>query len=298
MTSIAVIGPGAVGCVAAASLALDSANEVTLCARSPLADIEVQTPDGPIRAAPRVLTSPEEAGPTDWVLVCTKAYDAASTARWLERLVGPDTQVAILQNGVEHRERFAGLVPDAQLLPAVVDIPANRTSPGRVIQHRFGSIIVPEGAPGDRFCALFAQSRVDVSTTPDFASRAWQKLCLNSVGAVTALTLAPTGPAWNPRLAAVVRALVEECAAVARAEGATVPQELIESVVAGASRSKPSGGRNSMEADRLAGRPMEIDARNGAIVRFGRKHAVPTPMNELFVTLLEASDSPWATGDG
>ena len=293
MQSVAVVGPGAVGSIVAAWLAQSADLEVTVCARSPLGALRIETPDGPLAAEPWVLTDPSSALTVDWVLVATKAYDSQSTAPWLERLVGTTTRVAVLQNGVEHRERFSGLVRDDAILPAVVDIPANRTGPGRVTQHRHGTIFVAAGPDGDAFVSLFAHTRIAVATDPDIRSRAWQKLCLNAAGAVTALTLQPTGPVWSPQLASIVRALAEECAAVGRAEGAVIPQEVIDRVVENASQTRPEGGRNSLEADRFYGRPMELDARNGAVVRLGRKHGIATPINSLFVTLLGASGSPW-----
>jgi 2-dehydropantoate 2-reductase len=293
VTSIAVVGPGAIGSIVACWLARRPDLEVTVCARSPLADLCIETPDGPITATPPVVRDPGAAAATDWVLVCTKAYDVASTAPWLERLVGPATRVAVLQNGVEHVARFDGLVPEAQIVPAIVDIPANRTGPGRVVQHAYGTIAVPAGAAGEAFVALFAQARIGVATDPDILSRAWRKLCINAAGAFSALTFSPTGSVWSAEVAAIVRALVEECAAVGRAEGAVVPQEYVEAILEAASRSRPGSSRNSMEADRLAGRPLELDARNGVIVRLGRRHGIPTPMNGLFVTLLGAGATPW-----
>jgi 2-dehydropantoate 2-reductase len=294
VATIAVVGPGAIGGIVAAWLAQGEAHAVTVCARSPLAELRVETPDGPVIASPSVVTDPADTAPVDWVLVATKAYDSGSTAPWLGRLVGPETRVAVLQNGVEHVERFAGLVAVARIVPAVVDIPANRTGPGQIRQHRYGTIVVPEGEAGRAFTALFAGTRIAVSTDPDIRSRAWQKLCINAAGAVSALTFAPPGPAWSFGLEAIVRALCEECAAVGRAEGASVPQAVVERVVEGARNSTAGGGRNSLEADRLAGRPMELDARNGVIARLGLKHGIPTPMNAMVVALLEASASPWA----
>jgi 2-dehydropantoate 2-reductase len=202
--------------------------------------------------------------------------------------MGPATRLAVLQNGVEHVERFASLVPPARIVPAVVDIPASRTAPGRMVQHAYGTIVVPEGDDGMSFVALFEGTPIAVSTTADFRSRAWRKLCLNAAGAVPALTLAPTGPAWTADLEAIVRAIVGECAAVGRAEGAVIGPEVIEAVVDGARNSGP-GAVNSLQADRMAGRPMEIDARNGVIVRLGRKHGIATPVNAMIVALLEAS---------
>jgi 2-dehydropantoate 2-reductase len=295
MPNIAVVGPGAIGGIVAAWLGQNPALDITLCARTPLDRLEVETPDGRITATPCVLTDPAAAAPADWVLVCTKAYDVPATAPWLDRLVGPGTRIAVLQNGVEHRERFAGLLPPERIMPAIVDIPAGRPAPGRMVQHAYGWIAVPSGPDGEAFAALFAHTKIAVTTDPDLPSRAWQKLCLNAAGAVSALTFAPPGPMWSPELEAIIRALCEECAAVARAEGATVPQAVIESVVEKARNSGPAGGRNSLVADRLAGRPTEIDARNGVIVRLGKKHGIPTPMNQLVVTLLTGAASPWVS---
>src|SRR6185436_20469452 len=98
-TTIALIGPGAIGATVAAWLAQSPDLSLTLCARTPVARLEIETPGGVITAEPEVLTDPAEAVPVSWVLVCTKAYDAAGAATWLARLVGPETRVAVLQNG-------------------------------------------------------------------------------------------------------------------------------------------------------------------------------------------------------
>lgn len=286
MTSVALVGPGAIGCVAAAWL-VQGGHDVTVCARTPFSDLMIETPGGPIRAAPRVVTEPSDVGASDWVLVATKAYDVDSTAPWFASLLGENTRLAVLQNGVTHIERFRHLVPEGRIVPVVVGIPAARTAPGRAVQQEYGTMFVPAGPNGEDFVALFSASRIRVATDADFVSRLWAKLCLNSAGAVPALTLTATGAAWNTGLEWLVRAIVEECAAVARAEGATIPQSVIDTVVERASRAE-AGHVNSMHADRLAGRPMEVDERNGVVVRLGRKHGIATPVSEVIVELLRA----------
>ena len=111
MPTIAIVGPGAIGGILAAWLAQDPKNEVTVCARSAFDRLEVETPEGRIEASPRILTDPAQATPVDWVLVATKAYDTEGTARWLAGLRRANTPVVVLQNGVEHVERFAPYVP-------------------------------------------------------------------------------------------------------------------------------------------------------------------------------------------
>jgi 2-dehydropantoate 2-reductase len=287
MATISLIGPGAVGGVIAASLAQGGVHGLTLCARRPLGEIEVGLLAGPVRFSPYVLTDPTQGQPVDWVLVCTKAYDCAGAAAWFPRLIGPRTRVAILQNGVEHRERFASWLSADQILPVMVDIPAERPDPGRIVQRGPGKMIVPTGETGERFVELFAGTGLNVATTGDFKSAVWRKLCLNAPGAINALLLKPTGVFREEAVAELAKTMVRECMAVGRAEGAVLEDGLPDTILANC-RSAPPDSLNSLHADRAAGRPMEIDARNGAIVRFGRKHGIPTPCNEMAAALLAA----------
>jgi 2-dehydropantoate 2-reductase len=285
---IALIGPGAVGGSVAAWIAQAPGVELVLCARTAFDRLVVETPERRIDLRVRVLTEPAEVEPVDWVLVATKTYDADSAAGWLGRLVGAQTRVAVLQNGVEHVARFAPFVPAERIVPAVVDIPAERSAPGRIRQRRHGSIVVPAGSGGEAFVRLFEASPIEVSTSNDWASVAWAKLCLNSAGAVSALTLQPAGISRREPIAAVMRALVRECAAVGRAVGAQLPDDIADKVIEHY-RASPPDSINSLHADRLAGRRMEVDARNGVIVRLGRERGIATPMNEAIVALLEAA---------
>jgi 2-dehydropantoate 2-reductase len=287
MSSIAIIGPGAVGGVIAGWLTHRGGHELALCARRALGETTVELSSGPVKLTPKVLTDPASAKPVDWVLVTTKAYDAAGAAAWFPRLVGPTTVVAILQNGVEHRERFASWLPADKILPVMIDCPAERPAPGRIVQRGAGKMTVPAGEAGGRFVELFSGTALAVTQAVDFKSVVWRKLCLNSAGVINALLLKPAGVFHDEAVGRLAITLVRECIAVGRAEGAVLEDELAEAVLAGY-RAAPRDGVNSLHADRAAGRPMEIDARNGAIVRFGRKHGVPTPCNEAAAILLAA----------
>ncbi|MBO9623656.1 MAG: 2-dehydropantoate 2-reductase [Sphingomonas sp.] len=285
MARIAVIGAGAIGGTLAAWLA--QTHDVTVCARSPLTDLEVETPEGPIRAAPRILTDPAAAEPVDWVLATTKTYDCAAAAAWLPGLMGPETRLAVIQNGVEQRERFP-MVPRARTVPVIIDLPAERTAPGRIVQRRSGTIHVPDEPAGEALVALFAETPIEATTTPDFVTAAWRKLAINCSGIVSAITLRPAEVANDEGVAEVMRGLVRECIAVGNAEGANLPDSLADKVVVWTRRAHPQSV-NSLHADRLAGRPMELDARNGVIVRLGERHGIPTPLNKALAALLAAS---------
>jgi 2-dehydropantoate 2-reductase len=287
MPTLAIVGPGAIGGILAAWLAQDPANSVTVCARTPFDRLEVETPSGPIAATPRMITDPADAPAVDWVLVATKAYDTEGAARWLGALRRDDTRVVVLQNGVEHVQRFAPYVPAERIVPAVIDCPAERSAPGRMRQRGPSWIVVPDTPDGRAFVPLFERTNFDVATG-DFTTRAWAKLCINAPGAISAILLQPTGVIRLEPIAELTRGMVREVVLVGRAEGAHLDDAIVEQVVDGARRA-PADSINSLLADRLAGRQMEIDARNGAVVRFGRLHDIPTPLNEMAVALLTAA---------
>ena len=288
--SVAVVGPGAVGGTIAAWISRSPlVGDLTLCARSPLDRLVVEAPDGAIiEADPRVVTDPDQiAAPVDWVLVATKAYDVAAAAAWLKPLLTPQTRVAVLQNGVEHVERFTPFLPADRIVPVIVDVPAERTAPGRIQHRRNGTVTVPAGEAGEAFVALFAESVIEASTTTDFLTAAWTKLALNCAGAVNALTGLPGGVVRADGVADLMGQMVGECVAVGRAVGARLGDDLPDWVVERAMTS-PQDSVNSLLGDRLAGRPMEWDARNGVIVRLGALHGVVTPANAMASTLMSA----------
>lgn len=287
MARIAIVGPGAIGGVVAAWLHYTGRHEVILCARRSLGELRVETPVGLLASRPAVLTDPAQATPGEWVLVCTKAYDAPGAAVWFDGLVTPRTRIAVLQNGVQHRARFAGHLPADRLVPVMVDIPSERSADGLVRQRGAGRMAVPDDAAGRAFVALFAGTPLDVAVTADFASTVWRKLCVNAVGILNALLLQPAGVFRQEAVAEAARAIVRECVAVGRAEGAVLDDALPDTVVQ-TYRNFPPDSVNSIHADRAAGRPMEVDARNGVIVRLGQQHGIPTPCNQMAVALLEA----------
>lgn len=291
MARIAIVGVGAIGGVVASLLQTADRHELVLCVRRPLEQLVVQTPEEEIRIRATILTSPEEASAVDWVMVATKAYDVETAARWFDALSAKGAPVAVLQNGVEHRERFSPYQAKEKIVPVIVDCPAERDSSQagihRIAQRGSMSLRVPEGRLGQEFGELFAGTRADAATVDDWTTIAWKKLCHNAVGALPALLLQPAGILRGEAMGAVALDMVRECIAVGQAEGAVFSDSFAQEVLAACRRAAPDS-INSLHADRLSGRPMEIDARNGAIVRKGRAHGIPTPTNAMAVALLEA----------
>jgi 2-dehydropantoate 2-reductase len=173
-------------------------------------------------------------------------------------------------------------LPAAQIVPVIIDCPAERRADGSVAQRGVAKMRVE---PGSGFEELFAGTKAAVELTDDFLTAAWQKLCINSAGALSALTMKPAGVFRDEAIGRVALGIVAECVAVGRAEGARLEDGVGKRVLAGY-RAGPVDSINSMLADRMAGRPMEVDARNGVIVRKGQRHGIATPLNHMAVALL------------
>jgi 2-dehydropantoate 2-reductase len=288
MARIAIVGPGAVGGVIAAWLQESGRHEVILCARRRFEELTVRSGDRLLISHPKVLTVAADAPPVAWVFVTTKAYDAAGAAAWFSGLCSLGAPVAVLQNGVEHRERFAEYLFPEKVVPVMVDCPAERSTPGNMVQRGPATLAVQDDALGREFATLFEGTPITVEITDDMKTALWRKLCVNAAGAISAVLLQPAGVMREARTGDIARGIIRECVAVGRAEGAKLDDSVVETVLQGY-RESPPDAINSLHADRAAGRPMESDARNGVIVRLGRKHGIPTPYNQRAFSLLEAS---------
>ena len=287
MARIAIVGVGAIGGALAGLLHTAGQHEITLCTRRPIEVLPVHTPDGDVLVKARNVTNPAQAEAVDWVIVATKTYDAAGAAAWFPALCASGAKVAVTQNGVEHRERFAPWLSADRLLPVVIDCPTERRPDGSVNVRGATLMKVQDLPPGREFVALFAGTTAKLVLVDDFTTAAWWKLCINSVGALNAIALKPAGILRDEAMGRVALQMVAECVAVGRAEGATLDDNLPQQVI-DMYRAQPADSVNSLLADCLAGRQMEIDARNGAIVRKGEKHGIATPLNHMAVALLHA----------
>lgn len=287
MARVAIVGVGAIGGTLAALLSTTGRHELILCTRRPLPELKVKMPVGEVRLKSQNCTDPGQPSAVDWVIVATKAYDSEAASQWFPALCASGAPVAVVQNGVEHRERFARFVNVERLLPVVIDCPVERRDDGSVCMRGAARMKVEDSPLARAFAALFAGSAANMELVDDFTTAAWWKLCMNSVGALSALALKPTGVLWQEPMSRVALEMAEECAAVGRAEGARLDESMAQQVMEHV-RAHPADAVNSMLADRIAGRRMEIDARNGAIVRKGEKHGIPTPLNRMAVALLEA----------
>lgn len=289
--NIAVVGIGAIGGSVAADLADLGRHDLQLCVRTPIDELRVRHPQGESEVHGGFRCDPREAKPAKWVLLATKAHQSAAAQPWLTALCEPGTVVAVLQNGVDHVERIAKWVPEGtEVLPVVIQLPAEKTAPGVIAQARDGLLLVPGDETGRRFSAIFDGARTSVRATDDFLTQAFWKLLSNAaLGGVCALTVRENGVAADPRVRELVMTLMREVVEVGRAEGAQLPDDAPEKAIDLMLRAAGNHW-SSITVDRREGRPMEWEVRNEVVGRLGRKHGIATPMNDAITTLLRAAD--------
>lgn len=293
MTSrVALVGPGAIGTTVAAALH-EVGRTPTICGRTAHERLELRVDGGDRVVVPGpVLTDPAEIGNAfDLVFVAVKSTQVEAAAPWLSALCDAKTVVCVLQNGVEQVELVGPYVAGGPVLPSVVWFPAQREPDASVWLRGQARLTVPDTPSTSMVLAALRGTRCSVDVAEDFTSVAWRKLLQNAVAGLMVLTGRRAGMFARTDVAELSLAYLRECLEVARAEGATlgdeVPQEILDKF-----QDSPADLGTSILADRQAGRPLEWDSRNGIVLRCGRYRGIPTPISDLVVPLLAAA------GDG
>jgi 2-dehydropantoate 2-reductase len=290
--SIAVVGPGAIGTTIAALVHAEG-HPVLVCGRTARASSELRPDDGaPIVVPEPVCTNPADvAGPVDLVLLAVKDTQTEAAAGWLARLCDERTVVCALQNGVEQRERVGRWCPESTVLPSVVWFSAETQPDGWVRLRTPVRLVVPD-EPAARRLEVLRGPRLSLDADPDFITATWHKLLVNAVAGLMVLTGRKSGMFGRADIATLARDYIAECLAVARAEGASLGDELVEQTVSLFTQ-VPADMTTSILTDREHGRPLEWDIRNGVIGRKAVEHGLPTPISDVLVPLLAAaSDGP------
>ena len=300
---VAVFGAGGVGGYLGARLADADAAEVHLIARGPHLDalrdrgLELRSIDDDCHVELPATEDPGEIGPVDVVVFTVKSTDTRAAARALGPLLDDDTAVISFQNGVDNERWIAEVVGRHHVLGGVAYIFATIAAPG-VIDHTGGpSRFVFGELDGDRseraadFLDTCRDAGVDAELSDDVRAVLWRKFVLMCcVGGMTAATGLPLGAIRdNDEAWAMFGRIAREVTAVADAEDIGLADDTAQETLELAGN-LGADSYSSLHYDLTHDKPMELEALNGAVVRRGREHDVPVPMNEAVHALL----SPWA----
>lgn len=303
---IAVVGAGAIGCYFGGMLAR-AGNAVTLIGRT--GHIDAIRRDGlrflsrgvderiPLAAA----TDIAAAKGADLVLFCVKSLDTDEAAQAMAPHLSPEAVILSLQNGVDNAERIRAHAPNL-VLPVLVYAAAEMPEPGTVRHTGGGNLVIglPRDVRGDPsserslgdVVALFTAAGVPIRVSEDIDAELWTKLVMNcAYNAVSALGRSVYGRmVAMAEVRVVMIEAIGEVAAVAKAKGVRLPDDIVEAALKLAEAMPQT--MSSTAQDISKGRRTEIDHLNGTVVRQGEALGIATPVNRTLnalVKLLESS---------
>ena len=288
---IAVMGAGAVGCYYGFKLAR-AGHDVVLIGRPQHVDaierqglrLETQTFDEHVRVSANTEASAVQGA--QLVLFCVKSTDTESGAVAIRPHLAPDALVLSLQNGVENADRLRMLLHQ-QVIAAAVYVGTEMAGPGHVRHHGRGELVIEQAKASDDIARALAAAGVPTDISDNVRGALWAKLITNcAYNALSAITQLPYGRLVKGEgVTVVMRDLVDECVAVAKADGVMIPGDIGMAV---RKIAETAAGQYASTAQDLArGKRTEIDHLNGLIVRRGEALNVATPANRLLHAIVK-----------
>jgi 2-dehydropantoate 2-reductase len=298
---ICLVGAGALGCSLGGILS-EGGSDVLLIARNPLHVEAIDrdglriTEDGRERTV-RVEAATTVTGhvPVDLVIVLVKSFHTRAAVEAVASVIDAHTVVMSLQNGLGQEEILAALVGDERVIAGKTYAGGVLLGPGRVLAGRRGKPTYIGELDGhvtprvEAVAAAFNRAQLETHVSADIVGTIWDKLLVNvATGAVSAITGLPYGPLYaTPEIKACAVAAVAEAMAVATACGVTVSIKSPEDAWDKAGFGLPADFKPSMLQSLEAGQRTEVDFINGAVVRYGERCGVPTPVNRTLVACIK-----------
>jgi 2-dehydropantoate 2-reductase len=297
---IAIFGTGGAGGFFGAQLAR-AGEDVTFIARGEhlkairKRGLTVETPRGEIVIHPaRATDDPAQVGVVDVVLVGVKSWQVLEAAHAIRPLMGPATFAVPLQNGVEAASQLASVFGVDHVLGGLCGTLSWLTGPGRIRSigdvHfvKIGELDNRASERAERLRAAFERAGVNVEVPSDIHQALWEKfLFVVSLGGLGAVARAPVGVIRTlPETRRMLKQSMQEILAVARARQVPLDDTVVADKLAFVDSLAPDG-TTSLQRDIAEGKPSELEAWNGAVVRLGREAGVSTPLHEfIYCSLL------------
>jgi len=242
-----------------------------------------------------VTDNPDSVGPVDIVLFAVKLWDTEAAAERTKSLVGRDTRVITLQNGVDSVERLAPILGSEQTIGGVAFIASVIAAPGVIkqtssfAQMRFGRADKRPDAVLQAFVDAGKAAKIDIDMSADIERERWQKfIFLTAMAGSTAALRSAIGPIReDPELRAFFRQLMEEAFAVGKAKGVSLDPAFLDSRMDFLMNKVEPGMKASMAHDLERGNRLELDWLAGKVRALGRELGVPTPASDTVYTVLK-----------
>ncbi|MGI6789758.1 2-dehydropantoate 2-reductase [Aminobacterium sp. EBM-42] len=303
---IAVLGSGAMGCLYGGKLA-EAGYDVTLidvwkdhidAINNRGLHIEGIEGERTVRSI-RAVSSAEEAGPCDLLIVFVKATLTAQAVESARGIIGERTSILTLQNGLGNVEKISAVVEEEKVIAGVTGHGSTLLGPGKIRHAGQGVTVIGElnGAVDERLrCigAVLEKGGFDVKLSQNVMGLIWGKLLVNiGINALTAITGLKNGRLVDfSETDELLRSAVEEAVAVAKGKGVILEGEDPVEHARNVARLTATN-RSSMLQDVSNKRKTEIDVINGAIVQEGKRLGIPTPVNKVLYNLVSVKEKTY-----
>jgi len=289
---VAVMGAGAVGCYFGGMLAR-AGHEVTLIARPQHVEairregLHMETRNFDERVPLHADTDASAAQGTDLVLFCVKSMDTEDAGLQLKPWLRHDTLLLCLQNGVDNADRLRAVLPEHEVAAAVVYVATEMAGPGHLKHHGRGELVIEPSRASEQVAQALVAAGVPTEISTNVRGALWLKLILNAaINAISAIAQKPYGAMVEGEgIREVMRDVIDECLAVAKAEGVQLPVD--PHVAAGKLVESMPSQSSSTAQDMARGKPTEIDFLNGYVLRRGQALGIPTPANRVLWALVK-----------
>jgi 2-dehydropantoate 2-reductase len=297
---IAVVGAGGVGGGFGAALAKAGA-DVTFIARGAhlaamkSAGLKIESPRGDTHLVPTQATDdPATVGKVDFVLFCVKLWDVESAGEHIKPLVGPNTAVIPLQNGIDAADRLAPILGRDAVMGGVAQISASIIQPGVIRQVGtfmrmiFGELDGTISQRGKDFLAMCQKAGFDATLSDQILTELWMKFALLATNAsMTAVTRQPIGKLRDdPDVRAIFLSAIQEVIEVGRAKNIALPADALSKVLDFIGHAPPAM-KASMALDLERGNRLELPWLSGKVVELGRELGISTPTHSMLYALLK-----------
>ncbi len=224
----------------------------------------------------------------DWLLICLKEYQYLAAVLVLKKLITNNTKVAILRNGLDLEASISGLVKNELILPCMINAPTQLNHLQQFELFSFPEIIIPKNHLSNSFISIFDKSKINIKNSNDFKTANWKKLIESaSLGSIMCLNDNTAQILKEVKYLNYYKQLIAEGITIAKKDGANIEDDFFSRLIVKLVSYNDHKG-SSMLTDKRLGRKIEVNAKNGAIVKVAKRLGIEAPKHQEM--LIELND--------
>ncbi|TAI49578.1 ketopantoate reductase family protein [Flagellimonas allohymeniacidonis] len=283
---IGILGIGAIGSLMTYQLGLNKNNTLFLYSRTKREQVDLKIKSDLISLPLNISSHPKKDQELEWLIICIKEHHYKYAKHWFKKLIGPNTKVLVIRNGLNLKGPLLRYTHESHILESIIDAPVQWTDSNEYEVIHTPKLILPRSKVATSFSRLLNEEHIQITFVQDFKTASWEKLAeAAALGSILCLTGETCRIFKYKKPRKLFVQLLQEIIKVAQADGAAIDLGYIPEMVKKI-KAYPPDKSSSMLMDKTWGRPIEVNAKNGIISKLGKDYGVQTPINDTLATLL------------